>query len=54
MNRLMNTPDNVSGEKALPMVPIFYTHNTFAEGGRKIHILNRPAGKCLCGYHPGF
>lgn len=36
------------------MIPIYDTHNTFAEGGRKIHILNEHTRKCLCGYRPGF
>jgi len=36
------------------LVPICYTHNTFYEGGRKIHILNLYTSRCLCGYNPWF
>ncbi len=32
--------------------PICDTHNTFAEGGHKIHIKDYDTGKCLCGYEP--
>lgn len=32
--------------------PIYDTHNTFAEGGHKIHIKDYDTGKCLCGYEP--
>ena len=32
--------------------PIRDTHNTFAEGGHKIHIKDYDTGKCLCGYEP--
>lgn len=31
---------------------IYDTHNSYIEGGRKIHILNEDTGKCLCGYSP--
>ena len=30
--------------------PIFYTHNTYYEGGGKIHLFNEKTGKCLCGF----
>ena len=33
--------------------PVFNTHNTFAEGGRKIHLHNYDTGRCLCGYDAG-
>lgn len=29
---------------------VYDTHNTYAEGGRKIHVLNYRTGRCLCGY----
>ena len=29
---------------------VYDTHGTFAEGGRKIHVLNHRTGRCLCGY----
>ena len=34
--------------------PVFDTHNTFCEGGRKMHLMNWETGRCLCGYKPGF
>ena len=32
--------------------PCYDTHNTFHEGGRKIHIMDGDTGQCLCGYKP--
>ena len=34
--------------------PVYDTHNTFYEGGRKIHLMNEETGRCLCGYEPGY
>lgn len=34
--------------------PVYDTHNTFYEGGRKIHLMNEKTGRCLCGYKPAF
>ena len=34
------------------VVPIYDTHNTYAEGGMKIHVFNMETGRCLCGYTP--
>lgn len=34
--------------------PVYDTHNTFYEGGRKIHLMNEETGRCLCGYEPAF
>lgn len=34
--------------------PVSDTHNTFAEGGRKIHIKDSVTGRCLCGYEPSW
>lgn len=34
--------------------PVYDTHNTFYEGGRKIHLMNEETGRCLCGYEPCF
>lgn len=34
--------------------PVYDTHNTFAEGGHKVHLMNEETGRCLCGYEPMF
>lgn len=34
--------------------PVYDTHNTFYEGGRKIHLMNEETDRCLCGYEPTF
>lgn len=34
--------------------PCYDTHNTFAEGGHKVHLMNEETGRCLCGYEPMF
>ncbi len=34
--------------------PVYDSHNTFYEGGRKIHLMNEETGRCLCGYEPCF
>lgn len=32
--------------------PVIDTHNSFCEGGHKVHIKDYDTGKCLCGYEP--
>ena len=34
--------------------PCYDTHNTFFEGGHKVHLMNEETGRCLCGYEPMF
>lgn len=35
------------------LVACYNTHNTYYEGGNKIHIMNEETGRCICGYDPG-
>ena len=41
-------------EELLKLYPVYYTHGTYAEGGRKIHIRHEDSTKCLCGFNTEF
>lgn len=40
----------MTAEECLEYYPVYYTHGTFAEGGRKIHIRHEDSTRCLCGF----
>ena len=37
-------------KELLEYYPIYYTHGTYAEGGRKVHIRRDGSTRCLCGF----